>query len=37
MVLCTVRRISPGAEQPAPKMPQQFVDKDKFDKPIKQD
>jgi pilus assembly protein CpaC len=34
MVLCTVRRISPGAEQPGPKMPQQFMNKDKFDKPI---
>lgn len=34
MVLCTVRRVSPGTEQPLPKMPQQFVDKDKFDKPI---
>ncbi len=37
MVLCTVRRVSPGVEQPVPKMPQQFIDKDKFDKPIKQD
>jgi pilus assembly protein CpaC len=34
MVLCTVRRISPNAEPPAPpKDPKQFLDKEKFDKP----
>jgi pilus assembly protein CpaC len=33
MVLCTVRRISPNAEPPAaPKNPQPFMDKNKFDK-----
>jgi pilus assembly protein CpaC len=36
MVLCTVHRISPSNEPPAPpKNPQPFMDKDKFDKPIK--
>jgi pilus assembly protein CpaC len=35
MVLCTVRRISPSGEIPSvPKMPQPFINKDKFDKPI---
>jgi len=34
MVLCTVRRISPSAEAPAPpKDPKPFLDKEKFDKP----
>jgi pilus assembly protein CpaC len=34
MVLCTVRRISPSAEPPAPpKDPKPFLDKEKFDKP----
>lgn len=33
MVLCTVRRISPNAEQPVPpKNPQPFLDQGKFDK-----
>jgi pilus assembly protein CpaC len=33
MVLCTVRRISPNAEQPAPpKNPKPFLEPDKFDK-----
>jgi len=33
MVLCTVKRISPGTEAPVlPKDPQPFMDKDKFDK-----
>src|SRR5579871_525814 len=33
MVLCTVRRVSPTTESPAaPKNPQSFMDKDKFDK-----
>jgi Flp pilus assembly secretin CpaC len=32
MVLCTVRRISPSAQPPAPpKDPLPFLDKDKFD------
>jgi len=32
MVLCTVRRISPSAQAPAPpKQPEPFMDKDKFD------
>jgi pilus assembly protein CpaC len=36
MVLCTVHRISPNAEpSPGPKNPQPFLDKDKFDKPLK--
>jgi pilus assembly protein CpaC len=35
MVLCTVRRISPNTESPTlPKMPQPFMDKNQFDKPI---
>jgi len=34
MVLCTVRRISPSTEPPAPpKDPKPFLDKEKFDKP----
>jgi len=34
MVLCTVRRISPNTEPPAPpKDPKPFLDKEKFDKP----
>jgi pilus assembly protein CpaC len=34
MVLCTVRRISPSTEPPAPpKDPKPFMDKEKFDKP----
>jgi pilus assembly protein CpaC len=34
MVLCTVRRISPNTEAPAPpKDPKPFLDKEKFDKP----
>jgi pilus assembly protein CpaC len=34
MVLCTVRRISPSNEPPAPpKDPKPFMDRDKFDKP----
>ena len=36
MVLCTVHRVSPGAEPPAlPKNPQPFMNRDKFDKPGK--
>jgi pilus assembly protein CpaC len=36
MVLCTVKRISPSAEPPAPpKAPQPYMDTGKFDKPIK--
>jgi len=36
MVLCTVKRISPSAEQPAtPKNPKPFLDDGKFDKPQK--
>jgi pilus assembly protein CpaC len=36
MVLCTVRRISPSTEPPAPpKNPKPFLDQDKFDKPGK--
>jgi pilus assembly protein CpaC len=36
MVLCTVRRISPNTEPPAPpKTPKPFLDTDKFDKPGK--
>jgi pilus assembly protein CpaC len=35
MVLCTVHRVSPTTEPPAPpKNPQPFMDRDKFDKPI---
>ncbi len=35
MVLCTVKRVSPGTDQPAPpKNPQPFLDDNKFDKPI---
>jgi len=35
MVLCTVRRLSPTTEQPAgPKLPQQYMNPGKFDKPI---
>jgi pilus assembly protein CpaC len=34
MVLCTVRRVSPNTEPPAPpKDPKPFMDKEKFDKP----
>jgi pilus assembly protein CpaC len=34
MVLCTVRRISPSSEPPAPpKDPRPFLDKEQFDKP----
>ncbi len=32
MVLCTVHKISPGAEMPGPKMPAPFLNNDKFDK-----
>ena len=33
MVLCTVHRISPSTEPPAPpKNPKPFMDNDKFDK-----
>jgi pilus assembly protein CpaC len=36
MVLCTVRRVSPNAEPPAPPSnPKPFMDKEKFDKPSK--
>jgi pilus assembly protein CpaC len=36
MVLCTVRRVSPNAEPPAPpQTPKPFMDKQKFDKPGK--
>jgi len=32
MVLCTVHRVSPSAEQPPPKNPKPFLDPSKFDK-----
>ena len=36
MVLCTVHRVSPSAEPvSSPKIVQPFIDKDKFDKPLK--
>jgi pilus assembly protein CpaC len=36
MVLCTVKRISPNTEPPAPpKNPDSFLDDSKFDKPVK--
>lgn len=36
MVLCTVRRVSPANEQPnGPKLVQQYINNEKFDKPIK--